>query len=528
MRPPLPLWIPQIFLHAMAGAVFANVAASHLLPAHAVSEAFFGLFLVCAITSILTVLLTVLSDGSSHELRTQSRGSTFRALSFRHTIVSLAVRTSATMQKANLIPYLVLVPMIINTVLFCVGENSITTSEMDEPNGSAARLLSRTRIAFTSAVVSFFAAVFIATYMVLSDTLIRRAIAAPGLDIDRLVLLLSRNAPADRKRVPFVAEDLIIQSIIWGCGSEGGSNCGSIVKDIAAARLGRAAGQAYTVAVDLEEEEVRRNDATIEVVAEAMLAPRPMPIIGSGSLEDDALRLALLESLGGGGQRVGMPDDNDVLDEVQEFLRLPKRYYIALRKRLLVSEEALAQKTQAIQQPVVVPLLRALCAYAGGLGEALLRTCGDRESIGDANQCGIALGLPPGATICAELAILAAARLVAMNKKIAVSGGGGGVRRRHSWLSLLVPAVLHSAERLRRGIVMYAQNQMDMSRSNGANPESDLGNFIAVIRPDLRRLLIVCDEAAILVLRALKEENGSRDIEIKVHSVCKTWLSGLY
>ena len=34
----------------------------------------------------------------------------------------------------------------------------------------------------------------------------------------------------------------------------------------------------------------------------------------------------------------------------------------------------------------------------------------------------------------------------------------------------------------------------------GANSKSDLGNFTAGIRPDLQCLLIVCDEAVILIL----------------------------
>jgi len=171
----------------------------------------------------------------------------------------------------------------------------------------------------------------------------------------------------------------------------------------------------------------------------------------------------------------------------------------------------------------VVPLVRALCAYAGGLGEALLRSCDAWQVMGQTRQRCITPSLPPGARTCAELAILAAARLVAMNQKDAATGSG--VRCRHSWLSLMIPAVLHSAERLRRGVLRYAQNQMD--RAGAANPEGDLGNFVAVNCPDLRRLLIVCDEAAVLVLRAVKEETGSRDIEIRVHSVCRTWLSGL-
>jgi len=519
MHPPLPIWLPQIFWHALAGAIFANVAASHLLPTHAGSEASFGLLLICSITSILTLLLTVLSDGSSHELKTQTFSESLSGtLSVWDTFVSLTVRTLATMQKANLIPYLVLLPTIITIVLFCVGDDTMATPASNDPSGGSVALLSRTYTAFVSAIISFFAAFFISTYLVLSDTLIRRALAAPGLDIDRLLLLLPRNAAADSKTAPFVAEDLIIQSVIWGCGGSGGNYCGSIVKNLAAARLGRDTGPAYSATFDLEEEEVRRNDAAIETVADSMLPSRPPPLIGAGLLEGDVLRLALLETLGGGGQSVGISDDENVLDEVQQFLGIRTRYYIALRKRLLVSEEALARKSRAIQQPLVVPLVRALCAYAGGLGEALLRSCD-----GQTRQRCIAPSLPPGATTCAELAILAAARLVAMNKKDAATGSG--VRCRHSWISLMIPSVLHSAERLRRGVLRYAQNQMD--RAGAANLEGDLGNFVAVNCPDLRRLLIVCDEAAVLVLRAVKEETGSRDIEVKVHSVCRTWLSGL-
>lgn len=536
MRPPLPVWVPQIFCHALAGAAFANVAASHLLPPHAGSEASFGLLLVCSLTSILTVLLTVLSDGSSHELKMQSRSDfVSRTLSGRDTIVSLSVRTSGMMQKANLVPYLVLLPMTINIVLFFHHNDGTMTNDLKE---GAVGVLSRTGTGFVAATISFFAALFISTYLVLIDTLIRRAIAMPGLDIDRLLHFLPRNTAADRKGVPFLAEDLILQSVIWGCSGSGGSHCSSIVRDIAAPRLGRVTGPAT---FDLEEEEVRRNDAAIEAVAEALL-PSRLPLINrAGSLEEDVMRVALLEALGGGGQGIGgssgMEADGDVLDEVQQFLGLPTRYSLALRKRLLASEGTLATKSHSIEQPLVVPLVRALCAYAGGLGEALIRTCGLHQTTGQVGRQEVARTssvptrlpqyvLPPGATTCAELAIFAAARLLAMNTKLAATGGGGGIRRRHSWLSLMIPAVLHSAHRLRSGVLRHAQSKMD--RVGSAKSEDDVGNYIAVNCPDLRRLLSACDEAAILILRALMEENGSRNTEIKVHSVCKTWLNGLH
>ena len=539
LRPALPLWLAQILVHAASGCLFSFSFASSILPAGAGPEARGALHITCAFSSFLTVLLSVLWDGS-HEIKYRSHFSARTSYAVLDVVTSLAVRTSANLQRANLIPYLVLVPVLCHTALFVTDpgiERDGYWSADIHPNH-----LSRTGGRFFAAVVSLVASIAIATYQVLVDTMIRRSLTAPGLDVDRLLYPLPCHGRVEGRAggtdlgtglVPFLPDDLIVQSIVWGCDGGGGAACGQLVRDLIAPRLGRASahGPVYggVSAFNMEEEEVRRSDAAIDAVAGAMLPSFVAATHGLGMLEEDTLRLALLESLGGTAPE---EEINGAPAEARS-LGLSSRHYHALRNRLQASEAAAAQRTQRIPQPMVVPLVRALCAYAGGLGEALVRisiqdsTFVETAAVGtSSSKRGVQYILPAGATACAKFSLLAAARLVALNAQA----------RRHGWLSLLVPSVLHSAHRLRSGVLRYGESLMQRGTLwNGkgfagldANThDKKIGKFIAIECPDLSRLLADCDEAATIIVRSLMHQDGARDTEIKVHSGCRKWLNGL-
>ena len=495
LMPPLPLLLAQVVCHAVIGATFASVVQTQLLPAIANEATANGGFLfACLASPVLTFVFTVALDGKSHELQIEHRSEFIEQTpSPGDAILAVFVRSMSKVSEGA--PLLALV-----VFLFSVATSVLNLVEA----GGETSFLTVIVLALSSVC----AGLVVRLYLVVVDEIVRCIIATSGVDADRLLTLISHPDTM------LVAEDLCIQALIFGCDGGDELRCRNIINDLAKERLG---GGAYSVSslisFNFEEEEVRRNDAAIEAVAQAMITPSSAPPARGRALEEDVLRIALLESLGGTSGAVGCNFDGTEVGEQA----IPSRYYVALRKRLLVSEEILAKKSQSVQQPRVVPLIRALLAASGGFGEALLSISKGDRSLGSDNG----FVLPPGATSCAEYSLLAAARLIALNIKLGTNGDRGYLH----WVSLLSPAFFHSAFRLHSGVCEYAKHRKQFN--GGAATHNDLGSFIAVNCPDLWRLLQACDNGARLVLSALEKHERGRNCEVLVHGDCKAWLADL-
>jgi len=506
LMPPLPLLLAQVVCHAVFGATFASVVQTQLLPAIADgATANGGLLFACLASSVLTFVFTIALDGKSHELQIEHRSDFIaQTPSPGDAVWAVFVRSMSKVQGggSTLLALVVFLPSVV-TIALSLAEAG------EETSSTTSRMITGFVLAFSSACASL----FVCVYLVVVDETTRRTVATSGLDVDRLLNLMPGTMLVDG---PFIAEDLFIQSLIYGCDGGDELRCRNIINDLAKERLGAAGGAysvSHTVAFNFEEEEVRRNDAAIDAVAEAMITPRSVPAAKGRALEEDVLRVALLETLGGTDGSYGCNFDGSEVEEQA----IPSRYYVALRKRLLVSEETLAKKSQYVQQPRVVPLIRALLAASGGLGEALLFIYKGGRTFGDDGFM-----LPPGATTTAEYSLLAAARLIALNLKLGTNGDRGYLH----WVSLLSPAFFHSAYRLRFGVLEYAKHQRQLAGGTAAT-NSDFGTFIAVNCPDLRRLLDACDNGAKLILTALEEHERGRNVEVLVHSDCRAWLADL-
>lgn len=481
--PPLQLLLAQLIFHAVTASIFANAVQTQFAMEN-------GMVFACLTSSVLTFVFTVALDGKSHEIEhhamfVEQTPSPWLAVS------ALFVRSMSKVQGGGgILPALVVfLPSVVSVVLSLVEIGDGTSS-------MSARMIVGLALALKSACISL----FVCAYLILVDQIVRRSVTTPGLDVDRLLCLVPGNVMIDGKTVPFVAEDLLIQSIICGCGGGDSLRCKNIINHLSKERLG-AAGGAYSissVSFNFEEEEVRRNDAAIDAIAEAMLfPPQPSPVSEGRVLEEDMLRIALLESLGGATGGGGGSSLGSVVCE-------PSHCYVALRKRLLASEEALAKnKSQSLQQPHVVPLLRALLAASGGLGQALCLIC-DKSG-----RCDGEFHMPAGAYSVGELGLRAAARMIALNIRL----GGSGEKGYLPWVSLMSPALFHSAHRLRLGLLAYAQHQRKLAGASMAG--------------DLKRVLDCCDSSAKMVLTALEENERGRQCEVLVHSNCKAWLADL-
>jgi hypothetical protein len=250
---------------------------------------------------------------------------------------------------------------------------------------------------------------------------------------------------------------------------------------------------------DLEQEELRRNDAAIMVVKRGIEMGR---ICGHTSLEDDLLKVCVLE---------GLSTQEDTANNTMGLSELRRR----------------EMSRNTCVQPTMVPVLRSISAYVGGIGASL----SDPTST---------LSIPPSAKTALEYAVKASARVIILN--MIGSDGSGRVTKKYNRISLMLPVVLESVYRLRSGIYDYALNiheRASLNRSYAADMSTNVGinnrgpwthqmqenlNSILSVDASLEHLINVCDEAASTILQAIKDIDGSR-FDSKVGSEgCKKWL----
>jgi hypothetical protein len=182
-----------------------------------------------------------------------------------------------------------------------------------------------------------------------------------------------------------------------------------------------------------------------------------------------------------------------------------------------------------------VPLVRALCAYAGGLGEALLLCSSQKPMLSS-----FPWSLPPGAIVQSEYAIRAATRCIFWNIS-------NSVRCQTDWrsshLSMLVPVLMNSACRLESGLIQYAE--MKRSGKHNTNVRSGGKQFSNAIvaepqlTPDQKLLLIKtecpellslyqeCNDSATMILEKLRLLEGARNFDLPLDGITRRWTDSL-
>jgi hypothetical protein len=340
----------------------------------------------------------------------------------------------------------------------------------------------------------------------------------------------------------FLAEDLIVQSVLMGDGLT--------VDAVIAAPPGGTTSRTTSATLTLprsvgnnhQEDEIYRNEmATASFSTWIELSSTT----ASGLLSDDILRMCILESLGGGGSSPRSPAGT-APQGGSYYLGRP-RHAAAVRRRLDLS----AATSCPGRQPIAAPIVRALCAFAGGIGDALsrfyrIRSDGDdydqndgrRPSSSRREEAAELWKVPPGSLHAAEFAIIAAARLVVMNSVVLDKRGRAVVNasRRHDRLSLLLPCVLQSAYVLHRGIHEYAEATasmcgLDLSTYDTTGKGDGVGCYIVAECPDLCPVLSACKDSAKMAMKILVA-SGDRSFEDlllrrKWKGDMQQWLVGL-
>lgn len=346
-------------------------------------------------------------------------------------------------------------------------------------------------------LISYVTVVIFVSILSIQDVLTRWAICAPGTDADILLFkacsIITSN---DNDGATFLVEDLIIQSVLMG---------DALTVDSVISSHDTKSQIARSLPVpNHQEDEIRRNEMA---TASFSVWIENVATLSSRKLSDDILCMSILESFGGGGSSCPVQGP-------YYFGNL--RHAAVVRKRLDLS----AATASPGQQPIAVPIVRAFCAFAGGVGDSMSRFYDTIDKEGKPISKNIShLGLwklPPGALQSTEFAIIAAARMVVMNSVVTDKHGHIFVKR-HDWLSLLFPCVLQSAYKLHCGIIKYAEataivRRQNLSTYDKTGKDDGIGFFITAKCPELCPVIFACKESARMIMKALVE-SGDKTFE---------------
>ncbi|KAG7364570.1 hypothetical protein IV203_037772 [Nitzschia inconspicua] len=213
--------------------------------------------------------------------------------------------------------------------------------------------------------------------------------------------------------------------------------------------------------LDLEKEEKKRNELAISTMATALLYKSPLDESGP-HLEEDVLRYALVSSIGSWSCDGG----------VEEW--------------------------KSLKEPYFVPICRGLCAYFGGLGEALVQCTSDKQSLSDQWL------LPPGSVVVAECSVQGATHclLSAISSNISTW--------RNSHLATLVPALLTSLFRLETGMLRYAQKIGQIPPKDV--PESEKISLFRNYCPQLLALFSMVNRCSRNILQKISQETRRSEV----------------
>ena len=459
-RPSTRASIGQILISTVIG-----FAVAHTLPMgqHLSSDPLVKLVLIatCAQT-VLTNLVFLALDGTSHELDPKLYQSLkpHQILSFRS------------------------VPLIVST---CVMVPAISVGVATRIDYEDVGFMSSMEIWALALVVT----ALMSIYLVLVNEASKRTLCMPGMNLERLVEELSDDAPRE------TTLHVMVESILEGSDS--------LVRSVF--QPTQKVGVLYA-----EDEELKRGDKSMGQMAQVLLGMDRHADSSQACLERDMLLVYILESLGGTDETEGA--------KPCELGNASTRHVQAIKKWAHPQNAVWVGAPR--REPDAVPLLRALCAYAAGLGEAL-RICtlppnAPQRLALDGTSSLTTFSIPPGGRACSEWAMRAAARLIVYS---ITSSKDPSADWRSSSLSVLVPVMLQAAFHLRKGALQFAR------MSHGKHTLTAKANameFISGGNEYLRPVVLACEEAALMVVEALKCSEGVNRVNTQMSNECRLWL----
>lgn len=316
----------------------------------------------------------------------------------------------------------------------------------------------RWNLVIFSSVVS----ILISLYLSLVDLTARNFLCASGFNLQRLIV-----------QVTFEMNPALMMQVIVKC---------LLFEDI---RLYNSVMKSTSnIGTNLpEEEEISRNKEDAAKMAAVLTTAS-----ADSGLEDDLLRLLILESFGGKD-----PDSTVSLGAS------------------LGNEQVVKMLVSARATGLVAPAIRALCAYIAGLGLALQSIGNSKNRKHPASTSFEVWALPPGALACSERALIGLTRCVVHSIS---SLGPAAMDWRGTELSVFVPVVFIAAFQLRSGIQAYGK---DVTGNTNKSK----------VTSHLLRLENACDACALFLLKALQSLE-SRTLQLTIPLTdCHGWLEAL-
>ncbi len=239
----------------------------------------------------------------------------------------------------------------------------------------------------------------------------------------------------------------------------------------------------------IEGEELKLNNAAIKTMANTLLH-KTNEDETSPHLEDDVLRLAILSCIGGSPTpgAIGKYTESNM----KNWMR-PASTVIPLGKNSM--------------DPFAIPIVRALCAYPGGIGEALRLIAASQDRM--LQDLWV---IPPGALFMGECAIRGASHWILHSMNLPRIGTS---------LSILIPVLLNSAYKLQDGLLRY-QEAVDGSILY----EDQKLKMTPTLSPQLLPLFNVCNNCAKVILETAKANETFRRLDFvdALDADCRTWL----
>ncbi len=547
-KPTIIKTLSQVLLHVLAGLIFASIVRpkafhtnvdsihNNCYNENAVADLKLLFYASCAFTSAFIFMATYYASplNNYHELSFDKK--TLPMISISELFQVTYMDCLNQIQASGLLFYWITSPLIATSLIYVFKNSDIFDSntidnclDVEPVTPSYGYTLS------LSYIITFLMSI----YMISTDIMTRKFFIARGVDFFHLVnnaIMLddNQNDSDDYDDQDIAMEELVISVILGGFGND-------ILEDVSCPRIVEKDGKFIRPTVnataigsnkrrkndfnkrrgwvpslshefsnvDIESEEVRRNKVMMDRVALSILSGSVCSHISFGH---ELLKYVLLEAFGGG-------EGPFMQDSIAPY-GISKRNYRYISK-FFFKMDLLG----------LVSIVRGLCAYSGGIGEALCRLSLNQSSKSSRPSYESSTSsvfsehmtfyLSSSTCESATHAIKASTRFIILNMKN---------EKRLNRLSLLIPVVLESIHKLRCGVIDYVHYLYDITQSQiGGGAGETFSNFLTLKCPQMANILTACDDCGLKIVQFMKttDRSTSEINAIKVDDKVKQWLQTL-
>jgi len=332
-------------------------------------------------------------------------------------------------------------------------------------------------------------------YIYTIDHQIRMALFNPPADLHRLLQELANDDTTSLTRLGVMLSSILCDA--------------SLVK-----RVWSGPGSQNSIGGP-ESEEIILCETLFETMANILL--RPIDPSTEAPLDEDVLRIAILESLGGKLATDSSSSSSSSGNESTERHEKEINKWIGLPTPLRVSGSRV--------EHLSIPLVRGLCVFIGGFGTALTIICSSSATdsvLSTTAQPKLARctwTLPPAVFVCLDFAVTAVGRCIV--RSLSPSG-----RTLSDWTSAVlsneIPVALKALYRLREGIAEYSiRTTNDEKADVRAQVANQIGSNLS--SPDHWKIVRACDAAATRILESAKSPSGHGRINLLLDPACLEW-----